>query len=254
MIRLLFTIVLLVAALVVGLAFVPIATALKYSGAEGNGVEWTAAKGTILDGRIEGLKVKGTQYGDADLKLDVPSVFSGKPRYGVNWTGKSGQGSGKVSVESGTIITLEDYSVDLDLLSYELAAKWIQKSGGRVKLEGPLIRFKGNECLEAHGVATSDVVDRNRDILGAGWSELRGDLRCEDGQLVVPLQSENATGTRFLVMLRIAPGSAGKFEARVTGVIPRTLNFALPLAGFLRDGDDFVFTPPRKKVAAPVVP
>ena len=245
MIRLFFLIILVVAAAIVGLAFVPIATALKYSGAANNGVEWTNATGTILSGKLEGLKVKGTEYGDAALKLDIPAIFKGRPRYAVDWTGTYGAGAGNVSVESGPTISLEDYIVNLDLLAYPQAARWIKKSGGHVKLEGAKIRFKGSECLEALGVATSDVLDLNRDILGAGWSELRGDLACEDGKLLVPLESENAAGTRFLVLLRAAPGYAGKFEARVTGFIPRTLNFALPLAGFARDGEDFVYLSKR---------
>lgn len=250
MIRFLLGIVLLIGVLAVGVFFVPIATALKYSGAAGNGVEWTEAKGSIMSGRLEGLKIKGTEYGDVDLKLDLPAVFTGAPRYAVDWAGKAGKGTGNVSVASGTVITLEDYAIDLDLLAFETAARWIQQSGGRVKLDGSAIRFQGNECLEAQGVATSDVLDRNRDILGAGWSELRGDLACDDGKLLIPLQSENAAGTRFIVKLRVAPGTPGKFEARVNGFIPRTLNFALPLAGFARDGEEFVFVPKRKAAVA----
>lgn len=253
MFRFLFLIILLVAGLCVGLAFVPIATALKYSGAAENGVEWSEAKGTILSGSLTDLKVKGVEYGSADLKLDLPAVFNGKPRYGVDWTGKHGRGSGKVSVESGSVFALEDYVIDLDLLAFDVVAKWLQQSGGRIQLEGTSIRFKGNECVTAEGVATSDVLDRNRQILGAGWSDLRGDLSCQDGKLLIPLESENSSGTRFLAALHAAPGAPGKFEARITGTIPRTLSFALPLAGFVRDGEDFVFTP-AKKVTASVAP
>jgi len=249
MIRFLFLVIFVLVAGIVGLAFVPIATALKYSGVVDNGVQWASAKGTILNGHLEGLMIKGAAYGDAELKLDIPSVLEGRPRYAVDWTGDHGEGSGKVSVSSGPTIALEDYIIKLDLLAYPQTARWIQKSGGQVKLEGAAIRFKGSECLEALGAATSDVLDLNRDILGAGWSELRGDLSCEDGKLLVPLESENASGTRFLVRLRAAPGYAGKFEARVAGFIPRTLNFALPLAGFARDGEEFVYL--TKRMPAP---
>jgi hypothetical protein len=243
MLRFLFLIVLLVAGLVVGLAFVPIETALKFSGAADHGVEWSSAKGTILSGSLKDLKVRGTEYGSADLQLDAPSLLNGKPRYDVDWTGTHGRGSGKVSLDKSSIYTLEDYTIDLDLLAFDVVAKWLQQSGGRIKLAGPSIRFQGNQCLSAEGVATSDVLDRNRQILGAGWSELRGDLSCQDGKLLIPLASENATGTRFLATLLAAPGAPGKFEARITGTIPRTLNFALPLAGFVKVGDDFVFSP-----------
>ena len=255
MIRFLFLIIILVIGVIIGLAFVPLATALKLSGAADNGVSWTAARGTIYSGGLDGLSVNGTNYGNADLTLDASALTSGTLQYAVDWIGTHGQGTAKVSMDSGRTITLKDYVINLDLEDYERAAKWIRQAGGKIKLAGPAIQFKGSECVLAEGVATSDVLDRNREILGSGWSELRGDLSCDDGKLLVPLESENATGTRFSSYLRVAPGIPGKFEARISGRISRALAFALPLAGFTRDGDAFVYVPkaPTKRVAAPAV-
>lgn len=255
MIRFLFLIIILVIGAVIGLAFVPLATALKLSGAADNGVAWTAARGTIYSGGLDGLSVNGTNYGNADLTLDASALTSGTLQYAVDWVGAHGQGTAKVSVNSGRTVTLKDYVINLDLEDYERAAKWIRQAGGKIKLEGPAIQFKGSECVLAEGVATSDVLDRNREILGSGWSELRGNLSCDEGQLLVPLESENAAGTRFSSYLRVAPGTPGKFEARISGRISRALGFALPLAGFTRDGDAFVYIPKAapKRVAAPAV-
>lgn len=251
MIRLMIVVLLLLIGAIAGLAFMPLATALKFSGAGASGVEWQSATGSVLSGRLEGLTFKGTTYGNADLALDGNALLGGKLQYDVGWTGVHGLGSGKVSVEPGPTLTLADYMITLDLLEYEKAARWIRQSGGKVKLEGPAIKFRGNECLEAVGVATSDVLDLNREVLGSGWSDLRGDLACEDGKLVIPLQSENAAGTRFEALLRAAPGTEGQFEVRISGRISRALGFALPLAGFVRSGEAFVYTPPsRAKVAA----
>jgi hypothetical protein len=253
MIRFLFLIIILVIGVVIGLAFVPLATALKLSGAADNGVSWTAARGTIYSGGLDGLSVNGTDYGNADLTLDASALMSGTLQYAVDWIGTHGQGTAKVSVDSGRTITLKDYVINLDLEDYERAAKWIRQAGGKIKLEGPAIQFKGSECIVAEGVATSDVLDRNREILGSGWSELRGDIVCDEGKLLVPLESENAAGTRFSSYLRVAPGAPGKFEARISGRVSRALAFALPLAGFTRDGDAFVYVPKAatKRVAAP---
>ncbi len=255
MIRFLFLIVILLAGGLVALAFVPLATALKLSGAAENGVGWTAARGTIFSGGLDDLTVNGTNYGNADLTLDASALMGGTLQYAVDWFGAHGQGTGKVSVDSGRTVTLKDYVINLDLGDYERAAKWIRQAGGKIKLEGPTIQFKGSECILAEGVATSDVLDRNREILGSGWSDLRGDLSCDDGQLLVPLESENAAGTRFSSYLRVAPGTPGKFEARISGRISRALGFALPMAGFTRDGDSFVYIPRAapKQVAAPAV-
>lgn len=253
MIRFLFLIVILVIGAVIGLAFVPLATALKLSGAVDNGVSWTAARGTIYSGGLDGLSVNGTNYGNADLTLDPSALMGGTLQYAVDWIGTHGQGTAKVSVDSGRTVTLKDYAINLDLEDYERAAKWVRQTGGKIKLEGPAIQFQGNECVLAEGVATSDVLDRNREVLGSGWSELRGELSCEEGKLLVPLESENANGTRFSSYLRVAPGAPGKFEARISGRISRALAFALPLAGFTRDGDAFVYIPKAapKRVAAP---
>ena len=249
MIRFLFLIILLVTGAVVGLAFVPLAAALKLSGAADNGVSWTAARGSVYSGVLDGLSVNGTNYGNAHLQLDASALMSAALQYEVDWTGTHGQGSAKVSVESGRTVTLKDYVISLDLEDYERAARWIRQVGGKITLAGPAIRFKGSECVLAEGVATSDVLDRNREVLGSGWSELRGDIVCDDGKLLVPLESENAAGTRFSSYLRVAPGTPGRFEARISGRVSRALAFALPLAGFNRDGDAFVYVPKAAKPA-----
>lgn len=262
MIRFLFVLILLVIAAVVGLAFVPLTTALKLSGAADNGVSWTEARGTIFSGGLDNLTVNGTNYGNADLTLDPSTLPQGTLQYAVDWTGTHGQGTAKVSVDQGRMVTLKDYVINLDLEDYERAAKWIRQAGGKIKLEGPMIQFRGSECVLAEGVATSDVLDRNREILGSGWSDLRGDISCEEGKLLVPLESENAAGTRFSSYLRVAPGAPAKYEARISGRISRALGFALPIAGFSRDGDAFVYIPkatPKPAAepvaeAAPVVP
>lgn len=243
MIRFLFVLILLAIAGIAGLAFVPLATALNLSGASDNGVEWTDARGSIFSGGLDNLTVNGTNYGNADLTLDPSALLGGTLQYAVDWSGSHGKGTAKVSVDSGQTVTLMDYVINLDLQDYERAAKWIRQTGGTVKLEGPAIQFKGSECMVAEGVATSDVLDLNREVLGSGWSDLRGDISCDEGKLLVPLESENAAGTRFSSFLRVAPGSPGKFEARISGRISRALAFALPLAGFARDGEDFVYIP-----------
>ncbi|MDP3458550.1 MAG: type II secretion system protein N [Hyphomonas sp.] len=248
MIRFLFLIIVLAIGGVIALAFVPLATALKLSGASDNGVAWSAARGTIFSGGLDDLTVNGTNYGNADLTFDPSALLKGTLQYAVAWTGAHGEGKAKVSVDSGQLVTLKDYVINLDLRDYERAAKWIRQAGGGVKLEGPKIQFQGSECILADGVATSDVLDRNREILGSGWSDLRGDLACDEGKLLVPLESENAAGTRFSSFLRVAPGTPGKFEARISGRISRALGFALPLAGFTRDGEEFVYAP---RAAAP---
>jgi len=234
---------LLLAGFVAGMAlFAPLGTFLRMSGAGAHSIGWENAEGTVLNGRIQGLKVEGLPYGDAALKLKASALLSGRLRYAVDWTSAHGSGTGEVSAGSNGKMAIENFNIDLDLLQLEQAALWIRQSGGRVQLQGETIRFNADQCVQAEGKAQSDVLERNREILGSGWSDMRGDLRCENGDLVIPLASENGTGTRFLAQLRIAPGKPGRFEAQVSGIISRELEFALPVAGFTRDGRSYVYS------------
>ncbi len=222
--------------------FAPLGIALRLTGADSHSIGWDTAEGTVLNGRIQGLEIEGQPYGNAALQLQALALLSGKLRYTVDWTSEHGSGTGEVFAGSNTSIAIEKFSIDLDLLRLEQAALWIRQSGGRVQLQGQTIRFNADQCVQADGKAQSDVLERNREILGSGWSDMRGDLRCENGDLVIPLASENETGTRFLAQLRVAPGKPGRFEAEVSGIISRELEFALPIAGFTRDGRSYVYS------------
>lgn len=250
MIRTLIVILILIAALFIGTAFVSLETVLNATGARDQGVNWTSAKGSVYSGRVEGLTVRGTQYGTADLRLVPAAIAQRKITYEVDWTGPNGIGTSKVTMAGANQIELTDYVIDLDLAAFARSARWIEKSGGRVKLEGTLLRFTDGKCAEVSGKASSDVLERNREALGAGWSALEGELSCEDGALVVPLLSENTSGTRFGAVMKAAPGVRTKFEARISGKISRPMAFALPLAGFARDGEEFVYVPKARNAVA----
>ncbi|MEQ9505756.1 MAG: type II secretion system protein N [Hyphomonas sp.] len=224
------------------IVFAPLETALRISGAEARGLGWSKAEGTILDGKLNGITLDGSSQGNAELKLMPLALLSGQLQYAVVWIGDHGEGAGNVSIGTGARATLRQFDLELDLLRLDQAALWIRQSGGRVHLKGEVVRFGAAGCVEATGTATSDVLERNIEILGAGWSPMRGELRCESGDLVIPLESANASGTRFLAQLRIAPGRPGRFDARVSGLLPRELDYALPIAGFTRDGADYVYS------------
>ncbi|MGA1342596.1 MAG: type II secretion system protein N [Hyphomonas sp.] len=250
MIRTLIVSLLLIAALVAGMAFVPLEAVLNAAGLRNQEIGWTSARGSVFSGRIEGLSVKGTEYGTADLRLVPAALTQRQMTYEVDWTGPKGIGSSRVTVRGADQIELTDYEIDLDLAAFARSARWVEKSGGRMKLQGTQLSFTNGRCAQATGRASSDVLERNRDALGAGWSPLEGELRCEDGALVVPLLSENTSGTRFGAVLKAAPGVRTRFEARISGKISRPMAFALPLAGFARDGEEFVYVPGTKKTVA----
>lgn len=235
--------ILLLAGIAGGLiAFAPLGTALRIMEAETRGLGWQQSEGTILNGTLKGIAFNGAEYGDATLKLKPLSLLSGQIGYDVSWTSEHGRGAGSVSMGGGQNTALRAFDLVLDLRQLEHAALWIRQSGGSVRFQGQVVHFGRSGCKKAEGSATSDVLERNIEILGAGWAPMRGELRCENGDLVIPLESENASGTRFSAQLRIAPNRPGRFDARVSGLLPRDLEFALPIAGFTRDGADYVYT------------
>jgi len=232
-------------------AFAPLGVVLKASGAEARGLGWTQAEGTLLSGKVTGLVHEDVTYGDAELNFAPGGLLTANLQYTVNWTGPQGAGRGKVSAGPGGQVTLHDYSVGLDLSQLEQAALWIRQSGGRLDLSGTLLRIGPEGCIRAEGTARTDVLERNQDILGPGWAPMQGALRCEAGALVIPMASENQSGTRFLANLSLAPQRPGQFEARVSGLIPRELAFALPIAGFTPQGQDFVYLYSTPDTSAP---
>lgn len=243
---------LLAAGFVGGLvAFAPLSAALTASGAAARGLGWSSAEGTVLSGAVRGLTLNGKTYGDADLAFAPGGLLSANLQYTVDWTGPQGSGRGKVALGPGGSVSLRDYTLSLDLAQLDQAALWIRQSGGRVDLTGAALRFGREGCAAAEGMARSDVLERNLEILGPGWAPMQGALRCEGGTLVIPLASENQTGTRFHAGLRLAPGQPGQFEARVSGIVPRELAFALPIAGFAPQGQDYVYMFQTTDTSAP---
>lgn len=224
-----------------GVAFAPLSAALSLTGAAASGFGWASAEGTVLSGKVRGLTFGGSPYGDAALDFSPSGLLSANIQYTVDWHGPQGSGSGKVAFAPGPTVSLRDYTVSIDLAELEQAALWIRQSGGRADLTGDLLRFGPAGCLRAEGMARSDVLERNRDILGPGWSPMQGALRCDGEALVIPMTSENQSGTRFQSVLRLAPNQPGRFEARVSGIVPRELAFALPIAGFSLQGQDYVY-------------
>ncbi|WP_291203567.1 type II secretion system protein N [Hyphomonas sp.] len=243
---------LLAAGFVGGLiVFAPLSAALTASGAGARGLGWSSAEGTVLSGTVRGLTLDAKPYGNAELDFSPGGLLSANLQYTVDWAGPQGSGQGKVALGPGGHISLRDYTLSLDLGQLDQAALWIRQSGGRVDLTGAALRFGPAGCVTAEGMARSDVLERNREILGPGWAPMQGALRCEDGTLVIPLSSENQTGTRFEADLRLSPDEPGRFEARVSGIVPRELAFALPIAGFALQGQDYVYLFQTSDTSAP---
>lgn len=122
----LFLLILLLVGLAIGAAaFAPLATVLKFSGANERGLSWASANGSVLSGSLEGVSVRGKPLGSAKLKLAPMAILGGRLQYAVDWTGEAGRGTGQVAAGSGGSVSVREFDLDLDLLKLETAARWI---------------------------------------------------------------------------------------------------------------------------------
>lgn len=230
---------------VLGLAaFAPLGLVLKLSGAEGRGISWTSAKGSLSGGEISGLRAGADRIGDAKVSLKPAALLGGRLEYAFDWTGPAGTGSGRAAASLTGATELRDFAFDLAVSEFGAFPVWLRRSGGRAQLNGDVIRLRNGECDEARGTSWSDALERNEALLGPGWSEFTGTLSCDRGALLIPFASANGNGTRLDAAARIGSGATATLEAQVSGFISEQARFALPMAGFVPEGGAYVYRYP----------
>lgn len=244
MIRLILFFILFVGFLVGLVAFAPIGLVLKMSGAEARGVSWISAKGTLSGGEITGLRAGADRIGDARVSLKPAALIAGRLEYHFDWTGPAGTGSGRAAASANGTAELRDYRFDLSVSEFSALPLWLRSSGGRIELNGPLIRLRKGDCDLAQGTTWSDALERNEALLGPSWSAFSGALSCDGGALVIPFASSNDNGTRLDAAARVGASTVANLEARVSGYISEHARYALPMAGFVPEGSTYVYRYP----------
>ncbi|ABI76857.1 general secretion pathway protein N [Hyphomonas neptunium ATCC 15444] len=235
----------LIAGFVIGVvAFAPLSFILKTSGAEARGLSWTSAEGTLMGGRITGLRAGQDVLGDATLKLNPVSLLALGIEYDFDWAGPSGKGTGKAAAYATGTTELRDFNIELDFAALDGVAAWIRQSGGKARLTGDIIRFRKGACDKANGQAWSDALGKNAAVLGPGWPDMAGELSCDGDALLIPFKSANPSGTQLDATARFNIDGNGNLEARVSGVIPQQYQYGLPIAGFVPDGNTYVYRYP----------
>jgi general secretion pathway protein N len=236
---------LLIAGFAIGLiVFAPLSFILKTTGAADRGLSWTSVDGTLAGGKITGLRAGQDLLGDASLKLNPASLLGLGIEYNFDWSGPSGEGTGRAGAFASGAMELRDFDIELDFAALDGAAAWVRQSGGKARLTGDLIRFRKGTCDTATGQTWSDVLDKNSAILGPGWPDLSGNLTCDGEMLLIPLQSRSPLGTQLDAAARYRPGGDASVVARVSGVIPQQFHYGLPLAGFAPDAGTYVYRYP----------
>lgn len=225
-------------------AFAPLGFVMKAAGADDRGLSWTSAEGTLMGGEITGLRAGPDLLGDASVKLVPMSLLALGVEYRLDWSGPAGKGTGSAAAFANGTTQLRNFNIELDFSALDGLAMWIRQSGGKARLSGDLIRFRKGACDLARGETWSDALGKNAAILGPGWPDLAGELSCDGDRLLIPFQSASSTGTQLDAAARYRLGGAGSIEARVSGFIPQQFHYGLPVAGFLPDGNTYVYRYP----------
>lgn len=221
--------------------FTPLAVVLRLSGSEAFGVKWSSVTGTLSGGRVSQLRANGDLIGDAEFALRPSGLLRLVLEYSVTWSGPAGKGTGRIKAGPGGHLSLSDFRVDLSLAEMPGLASWIRHSGGQASLQGEMIRFSEGRCKAARGTVSSDALNRNAAYLGPGWSDLSGDLRCEAGNLIIPMVADNTSGTRINAQVVFGAERGAGLEAAVRGPINSELRQILPLMGFQQDDTGFAY-------------
>lgn len=221
----------------------PLGFVLRQAGGERLGLEWETAKGTLTNGSLSGLSLGGEWLGEAQLKLQASGLLRGWLQYHVSLDGPSGRGSGSLAF-AGNAIEASDLRAEVRIASLRDVPGWLHQNGGTVRVRADRIRFQDMRCAEATGTSWSDALSQEGRLLGAGWPELTGLVRCDGGSLLIHLSGERAGPINLAADTWLNLEEHSRFEARVSGVLSDTERLALAYGGFVQEGAVLVYRMP----------
>ena len=219
---------LLLCALLIALAaFLPMRLALGWLGLGDKGITARAVQGSIWSGRLKEVRIGAAPLGDLDAGLSSLQLLLGRARInvvgaqGIRGAIELGRGAFGIADMSGTI---------------PLGAAFAPLPLDALELAGVSVRFTDGQCDRAKGGVKATL---NRDVSGLNLAQgMSGNVRCEGGALLLPLQSQSGMERlglrlfedgRYELDLAVRPGDAA-------------LGAKLGAAGFRQTAQGYVFS------------
>ena len=192
----------------------PLSFVLDKAGAQTVGLRWSAAEGTVFQGKLSGASYAGQQIGDIELKARMATLVIGKLGYDVIWQGAPGQGNGTLIVGRQSF-ELADFNgqVRLDQLRY--LANEIRATGARLTLREASLRFADGACSEAAGDVSSDVLTRFAERFGQDAGVFQGEITCDGPMLQVDGMGDFGVEDEITAQLRIGMKEVSSLQALV---------------------------------------
>lgn len=181
--RVLMYVLILLAVIVVALFFLPLRLAVGMAGLEGSHFSAKAISGSVWHGRIEGAQLGPFPLGDLDAGVRLLPLLTGKLLMDLERPATAGEDGLVATVgKAGKSLLVQDVTTVLGI-GRQLAPL----PASAIDLREVSITFAGGRCQSASGQVR---VSLDANIPGLDLKQgLLGNAECQDGVLVLPLQS-----------------------------------------------------------------
>lgn len=181
--RVLIYVLILLAVIAVVLFFLPLRLAVSVAGLEGTRFSAKAISGSVWNGRIEGAQIGPFPLGDLDAGVRVLPLLTGRVLMDLKRPPIAGDPGLVATVgKSGNSLLVQDVTT---MLSVGRQLEPLPASA--IDLQAVSISFAGGRCQSASGQVR---VSLDANIPGLNLKQgLLGNAECQDGVLVLPLQS-----------------------------------------------------------------
>lgn len=196
-------------------ASMPLGVALAWTGAGESGLSASAVSGSIWNGRIEDMRLRGFRFGTVEARLDPFGLLTGTSRVHLQ------SRDGEAVLVKGRSEGLDGADAIVDLAALVLA----MPVEGVVRLQGATVLFETGRCSKAAGHLVADIAHGK-------WKgpRLAGELVC-DGALAVAKLSGSGAGAEVTLAFSVDANARYILQSRVTSS-NSALRLALSLAGF----------------------
>ena len=194
-------------------AAMPLGAALAFTRAGAMGLSAAAVSGSIWNGRLDDMRLKGIRFGAVAARLDPVSLLAATRRLRLD----SREGHAVLALGRAQGVEGADAVIDIALLGLPVA--------GVVRLQDATVLFERGRCSVAKGRLIADIAQ-------GAWKgpALQGELGC-DGAIAVARLSGGNAGGEAEVTLSVDAAARYRLQTRVTGG-DAGLRLALTIAGF----------------------
>lgn len=214
----------LLAVIAVALFFLPLRLAVGWAGLEGSRFSAKTISGSVWHGRIEGTQLGPFPLGDLDAGVRLLPLLTGRVMMDLERLPTAGDPGLVATVgKSGNSLLVQDLTTMLSV-GRQLAPL----PASAIDLQAVNISFAGGRCQSASGQVR---VSLDANIPGLNLKQgLLGNAECQDGVLVLPLQSGSA-----MEQLTLKLEGNGFYTARLfLSGSDRAWTLLLPTLGFRR--------------------